>query len=111
MLSYKLRKITSERNIDQKELAKAAGVSEGAVSQWMTGKTTPKMGRLQRIAMFLDVPLSYFVDENEEVSADAIQYAQPVKQEINFIVKQILENTDDTYKLQLLKNVLQGFLN
>lgn len=37
-------------DITQEELAKIAGVSRGAVSQWEGGFSEPRMGSIQRIA-------------------------------------------------------------
>lgn len=58
-----LKRIIEDLNIDQKELAKIAGVTEGAVSQWLSGTTTPKLGRLQKIALYYNIPLSSLVGE------------------------------------------------
>ena len=109
MLSYKLRRIIEERNIDQKDIARVAGVTEGAVSQWISGKTIPKIGRLQRVADFLGVPLSYFVD-SIDMTIVAYNGSDPLKQEISNMLTQILNKTDDATQLKLLKNLLEGFL-
>lgn len=38
----------------QEELAKACGVTQGAVAQWETGATSPQIGKLLDIAQCLD---------------------------------------------------------
>lgn len=109
MLSYKLRKIIDERNIDQKDIARAAGVTEGAVSQWISGKTIPKIGRLQRVADFLGVPLSYFVDSIDNITVIAYGGSNPLKQEISNLVTNILNKVDNEDRLNALKSVLESF--
>lgn len=52
-----------ENNIDQKDIAKIAGVTEGAVSQWLSGTTLPKIGRLQKITEHFGLPVSVLIDE------------------------------------------------
>ena len=37
----------------QEELAKAIGVTQGAVAQWEAGATSPQIGKLVDIAQFL----------------------------------------------------------
>lgn len=37
----------------QEELAKAVGVTQGAVAQWEAGATSPQIGKLVDIAQFL----------------------------------------------------------
>ena len=37
----------------QEELAKAVGVTQGAVAQWEAGATSPQIGKLFDIAQFL----------------------------------------------------------
>ena len=39
-------------------------MTEGAVSQWLSGATTPKLGRLQKIALHYNIPLSSIVEDS-----------------------------------------------
>jgi transcriptional regulator with XRE-family HTH domain len=53
-----IRKVRTLRSMSMVELADACGVTQGAVSQWETGRFTPRADMQVRIARALDVPWS-----------------------------------------------------
>lgn len=53
-----MRKIRLLREKSIHDLAEAVGVTDGAVSQWETGRFTPRQEIQVRIAKALDVPWS-----------------------------------------------------
>lgn len=52
------------RRVTQTELASRVGVSKQSVSMWETGKTTPTIENVQRIAAALEVEMSDFYAES-----------------------------------------------
>lgn len=52
-----------KKNLTQRELATDLGVSEGAVSQWLSGDTTPTIMNLQKLASRTGIPVAVLVAE------------------------------------------------
>ncbi|WP_325166611.1 LexA family protein [Viridibacillus soli] len=64
IISANLKRILTEYNLNQNELARIAGVSESAAGKWILGKSTPRMGAIQKIADHFNLPKSYILQEN-----------------------------------------------
>ncbi|MED4350884.1 XRE family transcriptional regulator [Schinkia azotoformans] len=63
IISNNLKKLLKEYKINQNELAKIAGVSESTVGKWILKKATPRMGAIQKIADYYNLPKSYILEE------------------------------------------------
>lgn len=65
LFSRRLAAVLKKKDMKQKEVAAALGISEAAVGKWVLKKSMPRtMGQIQRLADFLGVAKSYFLDEN-----------------------------------------------
>jgi transcriptional regulator with XRE-family HTH domain len=64
----KIRRIRVMREMSIHELAAAVGVSDGAISQWETGRFAPRQDKQVAIAKALDVPWSTIFDLDGEVA-------------------------------------------
>lgn len=56
-IGKKIKALRCQRNITQKELGLALFVSSQAVSKWESGKTTPDIENLPRIAEYFGVSI------------------------------------------------------
>lgn len=56
--------------LTQDELAKIAGVSRGAVSQWEGGFSEPRMGAVQRIADHFGIKKSDLIEDTQDSDPD-----------------------------------------
>ena len=64
-----IRKLRESRDLTQEELGRIAGVSSMAVSQWENGRAVPRMGAIQRMADYFNIPKSEIMgDERGEVA-------------------------------------------
>jgi transcriptional regulator with XRE-family HTH domain len=63
-----IRRIRTMRGIEVHEFATAVGVTDGAVSQWETGRYTPRPHIQVKIARVLDVPWSIVFSLDREVA-------------------------------------------
>jgi transcriptional regulator with XRE-family HTH domain len=63
-----IRKLRKMRALSISEFAEAVEVSEGAVSQWETGRFTPRQTVQVRIAKALDVPWSMLFGLDHEAA-------------------------------------------
>lgn len=68
MFSYKkFEELCNKKNITAYRVSNATGVATSTLSMWKQGKYVPKINKIQKIAEYFDVPISYFlVIEQEE---------------------------------------------
>lgn len=45
------------------QISKATGVGQNTLSNWKTGRSQPKVDKLQKIADHFGVPVSYFLED------------------------------------------------
>ncbi len=92
MAMYEIyERLRNEKGLTNAEVSRATGVSTATLSQWKTGKYTPKMDKLEKIASFLCVPVEYLVTGSlPSMDSDAAKIAQYVID--NKTVRLIVEN-------------------
>ena len=66
MLYEKFEKLINERGIKTADVSAATGIKKPTFSAWKKGEYTPKADKIQKIANYLDVPVSYFYEDSEE---------------------------------------------
>ena len=54
------------RGVSQNDLADAVGVTKGAVSQWTSGATMPRVSKIQVIADYLHIGKSDLLEDKEQ---------------------------------------------
>ena len=62
-------KLLQKHSVTPYKVSKETGVSQSTLSDWKRGISTPKPDKLQKIADYFDVPLTYFLTETTEVPA------------------------------------------
>jgi len=78
----RLREIREAKGLSQRELADAAGVTNGAISLIERNKTSPSISSLKRILSVFNITLSeFFTDNSEEI--DTFVYRNGTFAEIN----------------------------
>jgi Predicted transcriptional regulators len=50
-------------NVSDYEVAKATQITKSTFSDWKTGRSNPKIDKLQKIAAYFGVSLEYFLEE------------------------------------------------
>ncbi len=80
----RLRQLREASGLSQAQLAKAAGVSRNAVSQWEAGTTQPSTRRLAAVARALNVPVDKLVATNTELRAKVIEAATRLFDRVGF---------------------------
>ena len=61
----KFAQLLQERGITSYRVSKDTGISQSTLSDWKNGKSAPKLDKLQRIADYFGVSVSYFYDEEK----------------------------------------------
>lgn len=61
----KYEEILKERRIPKMQFYKNCGITDAAVSQWRKGKTNPAMTTINKISVYLGVPISYLLGDSK----------------------------------------------
>lgn len=64
----KFLKLLELHNVKPADVARATGIYTSTFSDWKSGRSKPKMEKLQKIADYFGVPVSYFTDEKQETN-------------------------------------------
>ena len=70
LFSERLGALIRSHGVQQNILADAIGVSESTVGKWLLEKALPRMGAIQKLADYFNVPKSYFLIEEQPQSKD-----------------------------------------
>lgn len=65
MLAEKLKTLRGIKGLTQKDLAETLNVAQGAVAMWETGKRTPDLEMVKKIAAFFNVSTDYLMGESK----------------------------------------------
>ena len=69
-----INRLLEEKNINKNDLAKIAGVSESTVGKWTLEKASPRMGAIQKISDYFNIPKSYILEEGVTYDIGTSQY-------------------------------------
>lgn len=62
----KFEVLLREKGITAYRVAKETKITASTFTDWKTGRSTPKLDKLQKIADYFVVPITYFLGEQEE---------------------------------------------
>lgn len=102
-ISYnKFNELLKQRHLKAIDVARGIGIYSGKLSDWKTGRSTPKLDKLQKIADFLNVPVSYFFEDTLEstLSADETAKLKAVASSMDTTTLEILTNLNKLSKTQ-----------
>lgn len=62
--TYKIfSKLLKENKVSPYEVSRATGISQATLSGWKSGRSQPKIDKLQKIAKYFDIPVTDFFEE------------------------------------------------
>lgn len=97
----KLKRIMLEKGLTQRELGKILGVYGSQVNGWCTNKKIPTITTVKKIAEALNIPISYFLGDDNSVQQNVIgDNAYNVSQNLGSD-KSALEKDIEIIKLKL----------
>ena len=59
----KFLKLLNKHKLSAYRVAKDTGISPVVFSEWKRGKSNPKVDKLQKLADYFNVPVTYFLEE------------------------------------------------
>lgn len=65
-----IKSLRERFGLTQSQLGDIAGVSDKAVSTWENGANVPRMGAIQKMADYFQIPKSEIIEDKEEKPAD-----------------------------------------
>lgn len=119
----KFAQLLAVHGITANTVAKAAHVNASTFTDWKQGKSQPKLEKLQKIADYFNVPVSYFYDGDTSLSiaerqaqslgidTDALKKELSIKsldEQTMYVLKEF-QKLDDTQKAAI-EAVIKGFL-
>lgn len=73
--------LLKERNVRSADVARATGISTSSLTDWKKGRATLKADKIQKIADYFNVPISYFYGGEEPryyIDEETAQIAQDI---------------------------------
>ncbi len=61
----KFVRLLQRNNVTPYKVAKDTGISQSTLSDWKTGRATPKIDKLVILARYFNVAIDYFLTEEE----------------------------------------------
>mgnify|MGYP001771160741 CR=1 FL=1 len=77
-IASNIKRLRTQAQLSQAELGKIAGVTDKAVSTWEAGLKTPRMGAVEKMAAYFDVPKSAILDDEYDSAASIPPGFQPL---------------------------------
>lgn len=62
----KFAKLLQKNKITPYRVGKDTNIPTSTLSDWKTGRSQPKIDKLQKIADYFEVPITYFIEERNE---------------------------------------------
>lgn len=57
-------RLREQKGVTDYAVAKGTGISTSTLSNWKSGRYTPKMDKINAIATYFGVPLTYFIEND-----------------------------------------------
>lgn len=73
VISKRIQRILDKHDMTQSDLAKILDVSESTVGKWILMKSIPRMGVIQKLSDYFNVPKSYFLEESPTRHAKGVR--------------------------------------
>ena len=62
----KFAKLLQKNKVTAYRVAKETDIPTSTLSDWKIGRSQPKIDKIQKIAEYFDVPITYFIEEGKE---------------------------------------------
>lgn len=87
-------RLLEERGLKAADVCRGTGLPSSLFSEWKRGKSTPKPDKLQKIADFFGVPLSYLLTGNMEESVKKTVLSARDERDISRRLEQTLSDLE-----------------
>lgn len=100
-------RLRKEKGLSNADVGRATGISTATLSQWKSGKYTPKMDKLEKIASFLSVPVEYLITGKlSSIDCEASKIAQYViENETTRLIMEGVQGLDEKERAWVLEAI------
>lgn len=70
IIAENLQELIDHSGKDQKNIAIDLGINPPTFNQWVTGKATPQVSTLRKVANYFHVPFSYLINKRDDVESE-----------------------------------------
>lgn len=81
IFTQNLKKLLEENNMAAKDLAEKLEVRASTVSMWLTGKNSPRMDLLDKIADLFNIPVSILLTGKSNIAERGLELAKQIRQD------------------------------
>lgn len=64
--------LRDKNNATDYQVSKATGINSSMFTHWKNGIYNPKIDKLQKIADYFGVPITYFLEDNEDKASEEV---------------------------------------
>lgn len=116
MLPERLKKLRTNKEMSQRNLAGVLGVSQQTIGSWEVGRTSPDPEMINRIASFFNVSTDYLLGNDTPASTSLPPLTSKDEREISKDLENMIEalsgaaamgDSDDEEDLEMLKASLK----
>jgi transcriptional regulator with XRE-family HTH domain len=100
MFADRLKKARKRKNMYQKELAAALGVSRSAVTSWETGARVPEFETLKLLADVLEVSTDYLLGRTDDPTPKAADTPPPKQDPLSELLQRFETRNPDTLTVE-----------
>lgn len=104
-----LVRLLKERNLTQKEVADAIGVSQQTFNMWCVGKNLPRMDKVEKLSNFLGVRKSDLLDNPEKQLEETLEEAFDRRPDMRALFMLAKNCTPD--EIEKFTRMLQAYKN
>ena len=104
LLATRLKNARMEKGFSQRDLALLTGLSDKSISAYEKGKVVPPLEVLVKLARNLDKPISYFLEEELDITKNISVTLRNMLDELDMIRKRLLEIYDEIEKIKHKQN-------
>ena len=99
----KFSKLLQDYGVTAYRVSKVTGIAQSVFSEWKRGKSQPKLDKLQKIADFFNVPVTYFT-EDDNIMIEAHNEPIYVDDETREIIDQLRTRPEMKILFSVSKN-------
>lgn len=75
--------LLKSRGLTAYKVGKDTGVNRSTLSEWKNGRSVPKADKIQRLADYFNVPISYFYEDVSDIADEMRRAADALVEELS----------------------------
>ena len=111
---YKIfEQLLLKHGISSYKVSKETGIAQSTFSDWKSGRSIPKKDKLQKIAEYFDVPLSYIMGlEEKDVYENELEAKNATEKELLLLCRKVNDAPEEVREqiVEQFKNTIDIYL-